>query len=72
MNTLAAGDSVGWQWSGGIATGTVESVHTERTSIETKGKTIVRNGTKDDPAVVIIHDNGTKVLKLQHEIQKVG
>ncbi len=71
MNIVSPNDSVGWQWAGGIATGTVESVHPERTSIETKDKTIVRNGTLEDPAVVIIHDNGTKVLKLQHEIQKV-
>ena len=66
---MKEGDQVGWKWSGGIATGTVVSVQPDRTEIESKGRHIVRNGTSDDPAVVIRHDNGTPVLKLAHEVQ---
>jgi hypothetical protein len=64
-------DHVGWQWGQGIATGTIESIHPEHHTITTKGKQITRNGTKDDPAIVIKQENGTKVLKLQHELQVV-
>jgi hypothetical protein len=68
MPTLQKGDTVAWKWASGVAEGTVEAVCPERTEITTKGKTIHRNGTKDDPAVIIVQQNGTKVLKLAHEL----
>ena len=69
---MKTGDQVGWQWGNGLATGTVESVHAERTEIESKGKKITRNGTEDDPAIIIRADNGSKVIKLSHEIQRIN
>ena len=68
---MKIGDEVGWQWASGLATGTVEFISHERTEIESKGKHIVRNGTSDDPAVVIKHSGGSMVLKLQHEIKVI-
>ena len=68
---MKAGDQVGWQWGKGIATGEVLEVRSERTQVESKGKLISRNGTSDDPAVIIRSDNGSTVLKLAHEIQIV-
>lgn len=62
---------VGWQWGTGIATGEILAMYVERTEIISKGNTIVRHGKKDDPAVVIRSDNGSKVIKLAHEIQVV-
>jgi hypothetical protein len=64
-------DHVGWKWSGGLATGVILEMRPERTEIESKGKRIVRNGTHDDAAVIIQHDNGTTVLKLAHELQVI-
>jgi hypothetical protein len=56
-------DHVGWKWGGGIATGIVKAVRSERTEIESNGKKIVRNGTPDDPAIITRHDKGATGLK---------
>lgn len=70
MSTIHEGDTVYWKWGNGVAEGKVETVAHERIEIETKGKTIARNGSGDNPAIVIIQDNGTKVLKLSSEVKK--
>lgn len=69
---MEIGDQVAWKWANGIAEGQVESVHTEMTEIVSKGKKIVRNGTNENPALVIRHTSGTKVLKLQNEVQRTN
>lgn len=62
-------DHIAWKWANGIAEGTVESVHTEKTTITSKGKQITRNGTSDNPALIITHTSGSKVLKLASEVE---
>ena len=69
MDAFSAGDYVVWKWAGSFAHGTVIDIKPERTRIESKGATIVRNGNQEDPAVLITMDNGTLVLKLAHELQ---
>lgn len=66
---ITKGTEVGWSWLGSVTTGVVLEVHHERCEIESKGKLIVRNGTHNDPALVIKHANGALVLKLAHEVQ---
>ena len=66
---VAIGDEVGWLWAGSLATGTVIELFRTRQEIITKGKRIVRNGTAEDPALVIQHSKGSLVLKLQYEVQ---
>ena len=66
---MQIGDQIGWQWGSGLATGEVIELRPERTQIESKGKIITRNGSPDDLAVVIKADNGSKVIKLAHEVQ---
>ena len=68
---MRVGDEVGWQWGAGLATGQVIEIRSARIQIESKGKLITRNGRSDDPAVIIRSDNGTLVLKLEHEIQTI-
>jgi len=68
---MKIGDEVGWQWGNGVATGVIESIHHERTEIESKGSRIVRNGTSEDPALILTHSSGAKVLKLQHEVKRL-
>lgn len=68
---MNVGDQVGWQWGNGLATGEILEIHTERTQIESKHKLITRNGRSDDPAIVILGNNGSKVLKLAHEVQVI-
>ena len=67
---IASGNHVAWQWGQGLAQGVVEEVCTGPTTITTKGKTISRNGSKSDPALIITSSKGVKVLKLSHEVQR--
>ena len=69
---VKVGDSVAWEWGYGLAVGEVKSVHAERISIESNGKTITRNGSEDNPAIVIAHKSGNDVLKLSSEVQKTN
>lgn len=65
-------DTVAWKWGNGIAEGTIKKVCYERTEIMSAGKKIVRNGTKENPVLVISHASGNTVLKLQSEVQKTS
>lgn len=58
-----------WKWGNGIAQGVVKAVSHERLEIISKGKKIVRNGSPDNPALIIDHDSGNTVLKLTSEVQ---
>ena len=65
---IEVGSYVGWKWGNGFAEGEVVEVHHEKTTITTKGASVTRNGTADDPALIIEQDSGTRVLKLAHEV----
>lgn len=69
MSSIKTGDKVTWKWGNGSAEGVVKSVHEESKTITTDGKEITRNGTTDNPAVVIEPSSGNKVLKLVSELQ---
>ena len=68
---IQTGTEVGWMWAGSLTTGTVIEVHAQRHQIISKGKLITRNGTQQNPALVIRHTKGSLVLKLQHEVQQL-
>lgn len=63
-------DVVAWKWGNSVAEGIVKEIHFDRTEIISKGKRIVRNGSEQNPAVIIDHKSGNLVLKLQSEVQK--
>ena len=46
----------------------VAEVHTDRVERTLKGSKIVRNGTEEAPAYLIVQDDGDKVLKLHTEL----
>lgn len=69
---MKPGDHVAWQWGNGLAQGIVKSVHHEPTTIQSKGKSVKRNGTQDNPAIVIEHKSGNDVIKLSSELQKTN
>lgn len=69
MKAMKSGDNVAWKWANGLAEGTIKSVRYEPTEILSKGKRIKRNGTKDNPALVIAHKSGNDVVKLSSEVQ---
>jgi len=66
---MKPGDYVAWKWGNGLAEGIIKSVHNEPTTIVSKGAQVKRNGTKDNPAIIIEHKSGNDVLKLASEVQ---
>ena len=66
---MRKGTTITWKYGTGTATGKIESVHKEPVTRTIKGAEIHRNGTADDPALVIVQDNGNRVLKLQSEVK---
>jgi len=68
---IKIGSNVGWMWTGSVTAGVVVEIHPNRHEIITKGKKIVRVGSPEDPALVIKHDKGSLVIKLQHEVQEL-
>lgn len=69
---MRKGTTVTWKYGTGKATGKIESVHKEPTTRTIKGSEIHRNGTAEDPALVIVQANGDRVLKLKSEVKAVA
>ncbi|MDQ2794457.1 MAG: DUF2945 domain-containing protein [Bacteroidota bacterium] len=69
---MRKGTPVNWKYGTGTATGKIESVHKEPVTRTIKGAEIHRNGSADDPAFVIVQDNGNRVLKLKSEVKPVA
>lgn len=63
------GDEVEWKWGQGKGEGEVAKVHKEDASIKSKGKTIKRKASKDEPAVEIKTDKGARALKSVSEVK---
>ena len=66
---MRKGTKVTWKYGTGTASGKVESVHKEPVARTIKGSEIKRNGSPADPALVIVQDNGDRVLKLKSEVK---
>lgn len=62
------GDTVYWLWYGKMIHGVVQEVIPKSAGIVSKGKFINRNGTTDNPAVIISYKNGNHVIKLASEL----
>jgi lipopolysaccharide export system protein LptA len=70
MATPKKGSTVTWNYGTGTGTGTVTRVSTGRVEIKSGDATIVRNGTKENPAVVIKQDGKTnRIVKLSSELK---
>lgn len=72
MTAFRQGDRVSWAWGGGRGVGTIRSVSPRRTKRTIKGSEVIRNGTKDDPALSIEQDDGDRVLKLASEVRRTS
>lgn len=70
MATVKKGDHVSWKNGAATAHGTVEAVSPKRTEKTIKGKKIVRNGTKENPAVTVKSDKGGVALHEASELHK--
>ncbi len=67
---IRTGSKVSWKWGSSTAEGKVAEIHRDKVSRRSKGETITRNGSDDDPAYVIEQEDGTTVLKLRSELQE--
>ena len=68
--SIRKGTEVTWSWGNGTAKGTVTEVHHDKVTRRSKGESITRNGSDDDPAYVIEQEDGTTVLKLASEVER--
>jgi hypothetical protein len=64
------GDTVEWKWGNGSADAKVEKVSDNKTTIQSKGKKVSRNGTSDNKAIIAKQSNGTKIVKKESEVKK--
>ena len=67
---IRTGTEVTWKWGHSTASGTVEEIHREKVTRRTKGEEITRNGSDDDPALLIEQEDGARVLKLRSEVER--
>jgi hypothetical protein len=67
---IRTGTEVEWAWGNGTATGTVVEVHHGKVTRTLQGSEITRNGSDDDPALLIEQEDGARVLKLRSEISR--
>ena len=67
---IRKGTKVRWKWGSSWAEGTVDEVRHDDVSRTSKGEQVTRHGTDDDPALVIQQDDGTVVLKREHEVER--
>jgi hypothetical protein len=62
------GAAVKWKWASGIAEGKVEERFERRVQRTLKGAKVVKNGSADNPALLIQQEDGARVLKLRSEL----
>ncbi|MGL5924641.1 HVA1 family protein [Chroococcidiopsis sp.] len=66
---VRVGTTVSWKYGSGTATGKVIKVYRDRITLKLGDSEITRNGSEDDPALLIKQENGAKVLKLFSEVR---
>ncbi|MEO0375908.1 MAG: DUF2945 domain-containing protein, partial [Cyanobacteria bacterium P01_A01_bin.17] len=59
---LKKGQHVTWSWGKGEAEGKIQEIHCSKITRTTKGNEVTRNGSEDNPALVIEQEDGTEVL----------
>jgi hypothetical protein len=69
MAEISQGTKVTWNWGQGTAVGTVQKTYPKSITRSLKGTEVTRNGTKDDPALLIEQEDGDEVLKLCSEVE---
>lgn len=67
---IIIGDKVQWKWMGHFIKGVVKEIFLEPVSKQIKGKVIKRNGSQENPALLVQSEAGNLALKLQSELQK--
>ena len=69
-NAFGKGDKVTWHWGSGTAEGKIEEKFDRRVQRTLKGAKVVKNGTKENPAYLVVQENDAKALKRGSELEK--
>jgi len=68
MPKFKIGQKVNWKWPPGYVSGVVQEIFFNTEERIIKGKRIVRHGTKENPAYLLLTKKGVNVLKLESEL----
>jgi hypothetical protein len=63
------GDSVQWKYGKGTGTGKVTKIYSEPITLKLGETDITRNGSEENPALLIVQTDGSQVLKLASEVK---
>lgn len=67
---IQKGSNVKWDWRNGTAEGKVTETYTEEVTKTIDGSEITRKGEQGNKALLIEQEDGSKVLKLEKEVEK--
>ncbi|SFC90017.1 hypothetical protein SAMN04487907_11244 [Zunongwangia mangrovi] len=67
---IQKGSNVKWDWGNGTAEGKVTKTYTEEVTKTIDGSEITRKGEQGNKALLIEQEDGSKVLKLEKEVEK--
>ncbi|WP_299130644.1 DUF2945 domain-containing protein [uncultured Winogradskyella sp.] len=67
---IRKGSKVKWKWGNGMAYGTVKETYTKKVTKTIKGNEVTRTGESGNKALLIVQDDGDRVLKNENEVQR--
>ena len=67
---IRKGSGVKWKWGNGTTTGKVKESFSKEITRTVDGSEITRKGEEGNKALVIEQEDGSKVLKLESEVEK--
>ncbi len=67
---IREGTEVKWEWGQGTATGTVTETYDHEVTKTLDGNEVTRKGESGDLALLIEQEDGSKALKLSHEVSR--
>jgi hypothetical protein len=70
-SSVRVGMKVKWSFGSGTATGTIVQLYRRTVKKNIKSSLITRNGTPENPALLIEQENGDEVLKLASEVSPI-
>lgn len=68
MIKFCQGDEVRWNWGNGTGSGRVSESFTEKVTRTINGTEVTRNADEENPAYLIVQEDGDRVLKSQSEL----
>jgi hypothetical protein len=70
MKNFNEGDNVKWKWANGHGMGKIKKEYTSDVTKTIKGNQVKRNASANDPAYLLVQEDGCEVLKSGSELMK--